>query len=224
MAAVDLALLTGTALLGLAGAPHCAAMCGGTSASLIRRCGGARRGGATGAFHAGRAMSYAVGGAVAAASLGALRHLGDVAPMLRPLWTMAQAAVLAFGLWLAITGRQPAWMTPRAPQLPASLAADGWQAIAGPARSGAMGAAWVAWPCGLLQSALVASTLSSTPLWGAAVMAAFAATSSIGLWSAHLAFGRADSAWAVRLTGALLVASGAWAIGHTLRAAVAAYC
>ena len=49
MAAVDVALVTGAALMGLAGAPHCAAMCGGVSAAAVARCGGHSR-----AFHAGR--------------------------------------------------------------------------------------------------------------------------------------------------------------------------
>lgn len=224
MAAVDVALITGSALLGLAGAPHCAAMCGGTSAGVIGRCGAASRRSSATAFHAGRALSYSVAGALAAASLGALRAWSEVAPVMRPLWTMVQAAVLAFGVWLAVTGRQPAWLSNRPAPLPAAMRAGGWQAMAGPARSGAAGAAWVAWPCGLLQSALVAATFASTPLWGAAVMAVFAATSSAGLWGAHLVIGRSDTGWAVRTTGVLLAVAGGWALGHGVWDKLAAYC
>lgn len=224
MSAVDLALIAGSAMLGLAGAPHCAAMCGGPSSGLIARCGGAGRGASASAFHAGRALSYTVAGAVAAASLGILRHWADAAPVTRPLWTMAQAAVVAFGVWLAITGKQPAWLSQRPAPLPAGMRADGWQAMAGPVRTGTLGVAWVAWPCGLLQSALVAATLASTPWWGGLVMLVFAATSSVGLWGAHFMLGRRDTTWAVRASGVLLVVTAGWAMGHTLWSKLAAYC
>ena len=50
-------------------------------------------------------------------------------------------------------------------------------------RAALFGSLWVALPCGLLQSALLVAALASTPVSGAAVMAAFALTSSLSLWA-----------------------------------------
>ena len=56
-----------------------------------------------------------------------------------------------------------------------------WQVEAAPARSAGLGLAWVAWPCGLLQSALRVAALANTPASGALVMAGFAGASAAGL-------------------------------------------
>lgn len=219
MTGADLALVTGAAVMGLAGAPHCAAMCGGLSASVVGRCGHAP------SFHAGRALAYAAAGAVVASGVAWLQRWGAALPALRPLWMLAQVAALALGVWLAWTGRQPAWLSASGPPVvPAALALQGWRPVAGPLRTGAAGAAWVAWPCGLLQSALVASSLASSAVSGALVMAVFAAVSSVGLWGTRRLLGRADAAWAVRLSGALLAGAAAWGLGHGLWVRVAAFC
>jgi len=103
----------------------------------------------------------------------------------------------------------------------------------GPARASAAGLLWVAWPCGLLQSALVVAALANTAWGGAAAMAGFAAASAAGLGLAPWAFARLAgsgagalqaSAWAVRLAGAALAAASAWALGHDLFRRVVAYC
>ena len=104
---MDPALIASAALLGLAGAPHCTAMCGAPCAAAIGRQGGWAP---TAAFHLARVASYAVAGAVVASAVGALALLSQLSPALRPLWTMVHALVLALGLWLLWTGRQPAWM------------------------------------------------------------------------------------------------------------------
>ncbi len=101
-----------------------------------------------------------------------------------------------------------------------------------PVRAAGAGAVWVAWPCGLLQSALVVAALSSSALGGAATMAAFALTSAPGLvagpWALRkLLLGRtavAREAWAARAAGLMLLAASAWALGHQLGPQVAAYC
>jgi sulfite exporter TauE/SafE len=103
----------------------------------------------------------------------------------------------------------------------------------GPARASAAGLLWVAWPCGLLQSALVVAALANTAWGGAAVMAGFAVASAAGLALAPWAFARMVgggaqalqiNAWAVRLAGAVLAAASAWALGHDLFRRVVAYC
>ena len=235
---MEFALILGTLMLGLAGAPHCAAMCGPTCAALQRSCGHQAPQATLASFHLARLLGYAAAGAVAASSVGALARLGEWSPALRPFWTMLHVAALALGLWLLWQGRQPAWLENLgrgagrlAPQRPD---AQGWQRMQGPARASAAGLAWVAWPCGLLQSALLMAALANTAWGGAAAMAAFAAASALGLSLAPWAFARLSgiggaaavrvNAWAVRLAGATLAAASAWALGHDLFTRVAAYC
>jgi hypothetical protein len=112
----------------------------------------------------------------------------------------------------------------------------GVQRIALPLRSAAAGAAWIAWPCALSQSALLVAALGSTPSEGAAAMAAFAVASSPALWLGPLVLRRwragggapavlgAEAAWPVRLAGACVALGSAWALGHGLWSRVAAWC
>jgi uncharacterized protein len=234
---MDIALLMAATLMGAAGSLHCAAMCGAACTAIARRGSGDALTPSLLGFHLGRLASYAAGGAIAAASVNALAAWGQASPAVRPLWSVLHAAALMLGLWLAASGRQPAWMSAwnRSPQ--AATAAGAWQPVGGPALSrlraplgaAAIGSAWVALPCGLLQSALLVSALASTPASGAAVMASFALASSLGLvlvaaaWRQSLATPGALR-WAVRLAGAMLVGSSAWALGHGLWDQVAAYC
>jgi sulfite exporter TauE/SafE len=218
---MELSLILGGLLLGFGGSPHCAAMCGAPCAALTR--GGGRC--ATG-FHAGRALGYMVGGAVVAASMSSLAAMREVAPVLQPLWALVQVAVLTLGLWLVVTGRQPDWRFGRAPTVLA--APGGWAPMQGPLRSGAAGLAWVAWPCGLLHSALVLAALANGPIGGAAVMAAFSLGSLPALAAAPLLLGRLTGArpkmWSVRAAGLLLAGTSAWAVGHGVWERVAAWC
>jgi sulfite exporter TauE/SafE len=222
---VNPALLVSALLMGLAGTPHCLAMCGAACTAIT---GGGR---GLWPFHLARALSYAVAGALAAASVGVLATMGEAVGALRPLWVLVHIAALALGMYLVWQGRQPAWManlgTTRAAAVP-----GGWQAMRGPTRRVALGLAWAAWPCGLLQSALLVAALASSPWQGAAVMATFAAASGAGLvlgpalwW--RLGRGRegaAASAAAVRLAGLMLVLASAWSLGHGLWMRVAAWC
>jgi sulfite exporter TauE/SafE len=87
----------------------------------------------------------------------------------------------------------------------------------------------VAWPCGLLQSAIVIAALANTAAGGAAAMAAFAMASAAGLhfapWVAQkMSLRPGGTAWAVRLAGLALAAGSGWALGHDLWGRVAAYC
>lgn len=234
---MNLALIFSALLMGLAGTVHCVAMCGPASTAVVRGCGGRRS--AWAGFHVGRVAGYGLAGGVAASSVAALAEIGRLSPALRPLWVLAHAAALALGIWLLATGRQPAWLdwlgrgghggTP---------SEGGWQRVRGPTKALGAGMAWVAWPCGLLQSALVVAALANTPAGGAAVMVVFAlgSAAALGLGPAWLAWmgrpgrpGRAGlqggvSSWAVRLSGAALACASAWAVGHDLWVRVAAYC
>ena len=228
----DAALIASAALLGLAGTPHCAAMCAAPCAAAS---GNGWRG--AWAFQLARVAGYAAAGAVAAGSVGALGLLAQWSPALRPLWVMLHALILALGLWLLWQGRQPAWMGAlgRVPVLDRGSASSGsvWRPIKAPVRAASAGALWVAWPCGLLQSALLVSSLAGTPLSGAGAMAAFAAASSGGLLAAPWvsrrlrgAGGRGARAepWLVRGAGGLLVLGSAFALGGGVWHSVAAYC
>jgi len=227
---MDLALIFSAALMGLAGTPHCLAMCGAACAAI-----NGRRGLRLALFHLGRTLSYAAAGAVASASVGTLAALGQASTVLRPLWTLLHVAALGLGLYLIWQGRQPDWME----RLGRSRAADqagaatqGWQTISGPAQSAVAGLAWVAWPCGLLQSALLVSALANRPTSGALAMAAFALASGVGLVTGQTVWLRltggspsmALSAWMVRLGGGALAAAASWALGHGLWMQVWAWC
>ncbi len=226
---MDAALIASAALLGAAGTPHCAAMCGAACAAVTRRGQGAGQV----AFHLARIGGYAATGAVAAASVGTLARLGQWSPAFKPLWTLLHVGAAALGLWLLVKGRQPHWLErlgasgrQLAPQ------AGGWQRLRGPGEAALAGGLWFAWPCGLLQSALVIAALADHPAAGAAAMGAFALASSAGLvigpWLWLRAGGSAAAAaaspLAVRAAGLLLVGASGWALGHGLWAQVYAYC
>jgi sulfite exporter TauE/SafE len=226
---MDAALVATGALMGLAGAPHCTAMCGAACGAVARRCAPARPRGALAALHVGRLVSYAVGGAVAASSVGLLRRLGEAAPLLHPLWLLVHLAAFALGVWLLVRGRQPGWLTElgRAPAVPGRVH---WS---GPLRAGLAGSLWIALPCGLLQSALVVAALAEGATGGATVMGAFALASSLGLVAGPALWWRLTGssaaaaqapAWALRLAGAMLAGAAAWALGHGLWQRVAAFC
>lgn len=228
---MDLTLLVAAALLGLAGTPHCAAMCSAACAAV----GGGVRGWPMAGFQFARAIGYALAGALAAGSVQALGRLGQWTPLLKPLWIAVHAAALLLGLWLLLRGAQPQWM--RQLVLVKSAPPSGgtpmrWRDDARrSARAGLAGLLWVAWPCALLQSALVVAALASSAPGGAAVMAVFAGASSLGLLAAPALVALLGShaganvqRGATRAAGALLVGASAWALGHGLWHRLAAWC
>jgi hypothetical protein len=226
---MDLALIASAFVLGLAGAPHCTAMCAAPCAAAVGR-GGAP---ANWAFHGARIAGYALAGAVAAASVNALALWAQLTPVVRPLWTVLHAAAFALGLWLLWQGRQPAFLAQfgRVPQAQTAAVGGGWQRMQGPLRAASAGGLWVAWPCGLLQSALVVAALANSPLGGAAAMAAFALASSAGLVFAPWVWAKLGRAGgeraerlAVRAAGAMLAGMSGWALTHGLWQQVAAFC
>ncbi len=224
---MELSLVLGALLLGFGGSAHCAAMCGAPCAALTR---GGRAPFA--GFHLGRLAGYMAGGAVVAASISSLGVLREAAPVVQPLWVVLHLAVLAFGLWMVATGRQPDWRFGRAPAVlgtgVAAGAGGGWVAMQGPGRPAAFGLAWIAWPCGLLYSALALAAMANGPLGGAAVMGAFALASMPALAAAPLLLGRLAGAkrraWSVRVAGALLAGASAWALGHGVWERAIAWC
>jgi len=218
------ALFASAFLMGLAGGPHCVAMCGAACAALARVVRPPGGGGvATLArmdrvdrisaplplvLQAGRMAGYAAGGAVAAGAMQGLAVGSAHLPALHPLWLLLHAIVLAWGLVLAAAGRQPVWA------LRAGRAIAHSTRSLKPSTAGvfALGSLWVAMPCGLLYSALMLAALANGPAQGAFVMALFAVGSGLSLWLAPWLLlrlgwrvGALRQAWGTRLAGVVLV-------------------
>lgn len=224
---MDGALVLAGVVMGVAASPHCVVMCSAPCAAVSAGC----RRDASG-FHIGRLLGYMAGGAVAATSVSALGAWGQVAPALRPLWTLVHLAFAAIGLWW-LFARKPALRPERGITSPITWspgrAHRTW-------RSTAAGLAWVAWPCGALQGALLLSALASSPTGGALVMGGFALASlpalaaSPWVWSRWRSgrIGARLGGWAdangLRLAGACLVASSGWALTHGIWERLAAWC
>ncbi|MCV2363562.1 sulfite exporter TauE/SafE family protein [Paucibacter sp. DJ1R-11] len=227
---LDASLAASAALMGLAGTPHCLAMCGATCAAAGGR--------SPLSFQIGRLLGYVLAGAVAAASMQLLDQMGQATALLRPLWVLVHVAAFLLGLSLLWRGRQPAWLERvgqdmgRQVEIPVAGLRRGSQVLAAPARAGLAGLAWVAWPCGLLQSALLLAALASGPAQGGAVMASFALTSGAGLALGPWLLSRMNRTplgvdglrLSVRLGGFGLAAASGWALGHGLWAQIAAAC
>jgi uncharacterized protein len=230
---MDSALIVSALLMGLAGGPHCAAMCGAAHGAIAHRGGAAQAHRALVALQFGRLASYAAAGALVAMSVGWVRSFEAAAPLLRPLWTMLHVAAIALGLWLLWAGRAPAWLAQATRQSKPSLATAQplrfFARMPVTQRAGLLGLCWALMPCGLLQSALVVAALASGPWQGAGVMAGFAVASSLSLWLAprlwlrYGARGRAlgESVLPVRLAGGLLAGASIFALAHGLGAAIA---
>ncbi|HEY1392351.1 MAG TPA: sulfite exporter TauE/SafE family protein [Methylibium sp.] len=207
-------LLLTALLMGLAGGPHCVAMCGAATAGI--GCTSPR----LWAFQGGRVLGYALLGAAVAASAGVLQWAATHAALLKPFWAMLQLAILALGLSLVWLGRQPLWLDRWAHQVWQGLRMRSLDWRAAPALAGLL---WALLPCGLLYSALMVAALSSHAWQGGLVMAAFAAGSALGL---HLgpalwrrwrqAAGPQAGHWGVRLAGLTVACAAAWALGHGL--------
>jgi len=239
---MDVALAGSAFLMGLAGTPHCLVMCGAACSALTGGGAGRPDARALAGFHLGRLISYAAGGAVVAASVNILGQLGQTSALLRPIWVLVHLAALGLGLFLLWQGRQPAWLegaTRSAGSTESSLTVavqglrSGSVALAKPRRAVLAGLAWIAWPCGLLQSALVVAALGSGPVAGAAAMAAFALGSGLGLLVGPQFFwrllGRAGatgpvSRWPVRLAGLALAGASIWALGHGVWVQIVEFC
>ena len=200
-------------LMGLAGGPHCIAMCGAACAGIGYTAGEqqGKQTTAMGLFQLGRVIGYATLGAVAAATIQALGWLTTQSAALRPVWTMVHIAALLLGLVLLVQARQPAWLERSARRV--------WEKVKALQRKGGVagpvlvGMLWALLPCGLLYSALLVAALTGEPLQGAAVMALFVLGTSVSLMAGpwlllrmkHLGWGNGQ--WGVRLAGLALAVS-----------------
>jgi len=223
---MSLALALSALLMGLAGGPHCIAMCGAACAGLARA-GRGTPARSTWAFHAGRLAGYCAAGAAAALTVQSLGWLTSNMSALRPVWTLFHLAVLAWGLMLVALARQPMWVS--------SAGRSVWTRVRplATARGGvfATGILWALMPCGLLYSALLVASLSGGPLAGAASMGLFAVGSGLSLALAPALLARLArwgnrfrEDWGTRAAGGLLVLVAAWALWMDLSHRIAAWC
>jgi uncharacterized protein len=185
-------LLLTAFVMGLAGGPHCIAMCGAA-------CGAMQSSFQTTSqfrsiplrviktipwsFYLGRMLGYGILGALAAETLRGLAWLSNQSHVFQPLWTFSHTLIFAWGVLLLVTGQQPQWAIKHAQQV--------WVWIKQRTqheRFGFLGTGmvWALLPCGLLYSAVMLASLQSQWLQGALVMMAFAAGSATVLAVAPL--------------------------------------
>jgi uncharacterized protein len=228
--------------MGIAGSPHCVAMCGGPSHAVLRSPSGKNSIANHLRFHLGRVLGYSLLGAVVAGSFSAFSVLAASTPILKPAWTLFHAAALMLGLALLIHGSQPQWVNQMAHRVwsranrPANVSSSFDvinTAALNPATARArpapilIGMMWALLPCGLLYSALPVAALSGEPAAGALLMAAFAAGTSVTLLggSTLLAAAGRSQRWiqtvkainregrlGTRIAGAALAGISGWAL------------
>jgi sulfite exporter TauE/SafE len=200
-------------LMGLAGGPHCIAMCGAACAG-IGQAAGPRKNSAMWSFQAGRVLGYSALGALAAASMQGLGWLTTQSAALRPVWTLFHVATFVLGMLLLWKARQPVWLEQAGRKI--WTVARGMALGRGRGAPLVIGALWTFLPCGLLYSALLVATLTASALEGASVMALFALGTSVsmmaGPWLWLRLRGAGGGDWGVRLAGLALAASSVWAL------------
>ncbi len=211
-------------LMGLAGGPHCIAMCGAACGAIGRS--GAKNTHSMWLFQTGRLVGYSVMGGLAAMSMQSLGWLSVHAAPLRPLWSLVHVAAAALGLMLLWQAKQPAWLENAARKMWSHVRqATGKVQIGTPLVIGMM---WSLLPCGLLYSALLVAALTGSMVDGAIVMALFALGSSVSLMAGPwlwLRLGRQDSGqWAIRIAGLVLFATSAWGLWMSLMHNTAPWC
>ncbi|MBK6648690.1 MAG: sulfite exporter TauE/SafE family protein [Betaproteobacteria bacterium] len=245
-------------IMGVAGGPHCLGMCAapcaavtsvGTNASLIRLPDGqikatsssisASRWAFIFSFQAGRTLGYALVGALAAAAMESAAWLSSNTSVLRPLWALMHAGVLAWGLMLLVLARQPVWATGAGQSVWSRAVARVRPLLAQKRAVFATGLLWALMPCGLLYSALLVAALSGGPVQGALSMALFALGSAISLVGGPLLWQQwiwylgkqggsqtrqKAEAWGARLSGLILIAMAVWALWHDYVMRFAQWC
>lgn len=223
-----LTLAAAAFLMGLAGGPHCAAMCGPLCGGVVRVARAEEKAPHIWwQFHAGRLVGYSLAGAAAGQAVQTFAWLTSQSAVLRPLWTLLHVAVLVWGVTLLALGRQPALVSTAGRRV--------WSGVRPllPRAGGvfSVGVLWTAMPCSLLYSALLAASLTGGPAAGALCMALFAAGSAVSLAIVPWLFDRLPADGdrmrkdrGTRAAGALLVAAAVWALWMDVFQRVAIWC
>lgn len=220
-------LLSTAFVMGLVTGPHCVAMCAAPCASVCASACSPKQRPVRWLdylqLNAGRIAGYSVLGALAATTMQAIGWLHLNTVVLKPLWTLAHALVMAWGLMLLVLARQPLWAD-RVGQKTL-----GWMGRFTGQRGGlfAAGSLWALLPCGMLYSALMIAALNTDPLMGALSMALF----GLGT-SASLLAGAGAWTWLrkmkpeliTRIAGALLCMAAGFALFTDLAGKLLALC
>ena len=212
-------------IMGLAGGPHCVAMCGAACAGM-GQVSGANQNRALLSFQIGRWLGYSLMGGLAALSVQALGWLTVESAALRPVWSMLHVAAVVLGLLLIWQAKQPVWLDQSAQQLWTKIRRLNahWGKIA----PMAVGVLWALMPCGLLYSALMVAALTGNVLDGALTMACFALGSGVSLglapWLLLKLKTLGDGAWGIRLAGLALACTSGWALWMGLAHNQAPWC
>ena len=200
-------------IMGLAGGPHCVAMCGAACAG-IGQLAGQQQNRALFSFQVGRWLGYTLMGALAAFGVQALGWLTVKSAALRPVWSMLHVAAVVLGLLLVWQTKQPVWLDQSAQRLWSQVRK--LNANLGKVAPVAVGALWALMPCGLLYSALMVAALTGNVWEGALTMACFALGSGVSLgfapWLLLKLKTLGDGAWGIRLAGLALAVTSGWGL------------
>lgn len=212
-------------IMGLAGGPHCVAMCGAACAG-IGHVAGSQQNRALIYFQIGRWLGYSLMGGLVALSVQALGWLTVESAALRPVWSMLHVAAVVLGLLLIWQAKQPVWLDQSAQNLWAKVRK--LNSNLGKVVPLGVGVLWALMPCGLLYSALMVAALTGNAWNGALTMASFALGSGLSLglapWLLLKLKSLGDGAWGIRLAGLALAATSAWALWMGLAHNQAPWC
>lgn len=217
-------------IMGLAGGPHCVAMCGAACAGM-GQVAGDHQNRALLSFQVGRWLGYSLMGGLAALSVQALGWLTVESAALRPVWSMLHVAAVVLGLLLVWQAKQPVWLDQSAQQLWGKIRRFKGNSVKGNSGKFAplvVGMLWAFMPCGLLYSALMVAALTGNVLDGALTMACFALGSGVSLglapWLLLKLKSIGDGAWGIRLAGLALASTSSWALWMGLAHNQAPWC
>lgn len=212
-------------IMGLAGGPHCVAMCGAACAGMGHAA-GAHQNRVLISFQAGRWLGYSLMGGLAAFSVQVLGWLTMESKALRPVWSMLHVAAMVLGLLLIWQAKQPVWLDQSARQLWTKIRS--LNANVGSVAPVAVGMLWAFMPCGLLYSALMVAALTGNVIDGALTMACFALGSGLSLgfapWLLLKLKSIGDGAWGIRLAGLTLTLTSGWTLWMGLAHNQAPWC
>lgn len=167
----------GGALLGLAGSLHCAGVCGGIASTLLlaTSSAGAKSGAAAAALvkiQLGRALSYALFGAVVGGGGAAFGELLDLSGMQIIFRTLAACTLVWAGCSVAGLGRG----FPSFDRVLATVVNAARPSVSRPFASAhpvVMGVIWGFAPCGMVYAALLNAMMTASTAGGAEFMAGF---------------------------------------------------
>ncbi|WWT73715.1 sulfite exporter TauE/SafE family protein [Lautropia mirabilis] len=174
-------------------------------------------------FRAGRVLGYSLLGLAAGAIGQQVLAAAYWQPIFESVWAGLNALLVLLGLSLLVLGREPLWLGALG-----SRPASRTPLAPGRRTEWLRGMLWALLPCGLLYTALGTAILAATPLGAAAVMAAFALGTNLGLFlmeaGARNLLGNRAPQVAYRLNGILLIMLSAAGLAAALSGHAHPYC